>query len=138
MPSFGYFNGYLLIWKAIKANWRVFFSGGKESTVQRQATLPVWRNDECNKRYFQDISANFICAGYSEGGKDACQVSVSLRKQTLLVHYIPQLTEQETSLHESTNITQETYYIKRTFKVFDLFCSQNIQISPLDRIRFSQ
>lgn len=51
----------------------IVFLGGKESTVQRQAVLPVWRNDDCNQAYFQPITSNFLCAGYSQGGKDACQ-----------------------------------------------------------------
>lgn len=55
-------------------NFNIDFEGGKESTTQRQAILPVWRNEDCNQAYFQPITENFICAGYADGGVDACQV----------------------------------------------------------------
>ncbi|XP_054003585.1 proclotting enzyme-like isoform X1 [Hylaeus anthracinus] len=73
MPQSRYRNERFAGARPTVVGWGTTYYGGKESTVQRQAVLPVWRNEDCNAAYFQPITSNFLCAGYSQGGKDACQ-----------------------------------------------------------------
>ncbi|CAH4027387.1 unnamed protein product [Pieris brassicae] len=58
---------------ATVVGWGTTRYGGGESSKQLEAKLPVWRNEECDKAYFQPITDTFLCAGYARGGVDACQ-----------------------------------------------------------------
>ena len=61
----------------------VFFSSaGNVSNIVRHVKVPIIHNDMCNELYgaISDkvslhISDDMLCAGYKEGGRDACQVS---------------------------------------------------------------
>ncbi|CAM4548263.1 unnamed protein product [Lepidochelys olivacea] len=45
--------------------------------ILQKATIPLISNEECQTRYQQDrINDKMICAGYREGGKDACKTQV--------------------------------------------------------------
>lgn len=44
-----------------------------QNTLQK-AKIPLLSNEECQKRYQRhEITSGMICAGYKEGGKDACK-----------------------------------------------------------------
>ena len=62
--------------------WGSTYYGGQEATHLRHVALPVWKNADCDKAYFQPIGNNFLCAGFADGGKDACQVYKKNKTET--------------------------------------------------------
>ena len=54
-------------------------SDGPESAILQKVEIPIITNEEC-EQWFCDAGFNgqlpsiMMCAGYKEGGKDACQV----------------------------------------------------------------
>lgn len=53
--------------------WGTTYYGGEEVTKLRGVALPVWTRSDCDNSYFQPITEVFLCAGFAEGGSDACQ-----------------------------------------------------------------
>ncbi|MBX3000825.1 MAG: trypsin-like serine protease [Caldilineaceae bacterium] len=51
--------------------WGRTSEGGSDSQVLMEVSLPIIANATCKQSYGQ-ISDNMLCAGYLEGGKDAC------------------------------------------------------------------
>ena len=49
--------------------------GGYTSRALQKVSLPVLSPDTCNFLFGRPLASGEFCAGYRQGGKDACQVS---------------------------------------------------------------
>lgn len=63
--------------RAVVSGWGALTEGGS-SPLQLQAVgVPVVSNERCNAAYAAlgwGVTESMLCAGYDEGGRDACQV----------------------------------------------------------------
>lgn len=60
---------------ATAIGWGLTVDGDDNSAseVLRQVTMPIVSNSVCNTALSGGITANMVCAGLAQGGKDACQ-----------------------------------------------------------------
>ncbi|XP_050721230.1 ovochymase-2-like isoform X1 [Eriocheir sinensis] len=66
------------LYEAVQATitgWGTLKSGGSQPYKLNEVTVPTMTNAACKATGYDDdeITANMICAGVSEGGKDSCQ-----------------------------------------------------------------
>lgn len=59
---------------AIVTGYGFVKDGGPLSEQLQKVELPLINREKCNSLYHGIITKYMICAGYDEGGKDACQV----------------------------------------------------------------
>lgn len=64
----------------IIAGWGRLGEKKPTSSVLRSLLVPVWSHSQCQQSGYgvKRISENMMCAGFHDGGKDACQVGYSL------------------------------------------------------------
>lgn len=53
--------------------WGTTSSGGSAADVLQEVQVPIVSNATCIESYGSTITANMVCAGFAEGGKDSCQ-----------------------------------------------------------------
>lgn len=60
---------------ATVTGWGTLRSGGPSPNILQEVNVPVVTNQTCNgpQSYGGSITANMLCAGFPQGGKDSCQ-----------------------------------------------------------------
>ncbi|XP_006160529.1 plasma kallikrein [Tupaia chinensis] len=54
--------------------WGFTKEKGEIQNILQKVTIPLVTNEECQKRYRNyEVTKQMVCAGYKEGGKDACK-----------------------------------------------------------------
>jgi hypothetical protein len=57
--------------KAVVVGWGTQFFGGPHSSILMEVTVPVWKNEDCQKKYAHRILDTVVCAG--DVDLDSCQ-----------------------------------------------------------------
>ena len=59
----------------IVTGWGALFAGGYSPSQLQQVQVNIVDHEECSRNYraYGGVTARMICAGVSQGGKDACQ-----------------------------------------------------------------
>lgn len=57
----------------------IFLLGGDVPNILQEVQVPIVANSECQMMFYQAghqkaIQNNFVCAGYTNGGQDSCEV----------------------------------------------------------------
>lgn len=56
------------------AGWGTTCEGCDGTNILRFVSVPVISNAQCNTMYGGRITTGMLCAGFPEGGRDACQM----------------------------------------------------------------
>lgn len=66
--------------KAIVSGWGTLKEEGKPSCLLQEVEVPVMSLQACRNTSYSPrmISDNMLCAGYLEGQKDSCQVTLNV------------------------------------------------------------
>jgi hypothetical protein len=73
--------------QGVATGWGVTAQNGPPSDVLNEVTVPILSNKECRTTSYgnKKITDNMICAGFPEGKKDSCQVSIHFWKFTIRI-----------------------------------------------------